>query len=820
MKKYLFSLIFLSLSYVGFAQKGISYQAVILDPNPIEAPGVDINGQPFINGDVWVKFSIYGSALQFEEVHKTKTDAYGLVNLMIGSVSATSFNSLVWDSAQKTLQVHVSFDQGVSYTKVSDQKLTYNPYSLYAETASKLGGTLDITGGGTGATTLADARINLGIDKVDNTPDAAKPISAAMQAALDLKANSGDVTTALTLKANTSDVNAGLALKADAADVNSSLATKVDKENGKGLSSNDYTTAEKNKLAAISGIGSGSQGTTGPQGIQGLTGQPGAAGPQGPIGLTGPTGPAGNDGAAGASGTTGATGAAGPTGLTGPAGATGPQGIQGLTGPTGPTGNDGAAGPTGTTGATGAAGPTGATGLTGPAGATGPQGIQGLTGATGAQGIQGQTGATGPAPSGTGIVTVSNGTLQTPGELTGDITTSGAGLITSIATGAVTSDKLLDGTIATADVANAAITDAKIDGVAGTKVSGNISGNEANVSGTVAVANGGTGQTTIAGIQAVLGLAGTKVAIGADAGKTNQAEGAFAFGGAAGQTNQGAFAVALGYVAGGSSQGTRSIAIGVNAAQYTQGANAVAIGDVAGQISQGSNSVAIGTNSSTAANAVAIGGYAISSFANSTAIGYKAATTAANTIQLGGDGVVTGSTAITNVKTTGTLTAGTVTYPNTHNSTAGQVLTINSGGTATWSTPANSGGGVHTVGENFGGGIVFYITAGGLHGLIADTYENGSASNEEALDIVTNPMYHNSTYGGNLYTDWRVPTYYELTLLYAARATANLNLTTGTYLSCTFNAYSQYKNLKFSDKSIQLENANWVPRTLRAIRSF
>jgi hypothetical protein len=187
MKKYLFSLIFILLSYVGFAQKGISYQAVILDPNPIEAPGVDINGQPFINGDVWVKFSIYAnSSMQFEEVHKTKTDAYGLVNLMIGSVSATSFNTLVWDSAQKTLQVHVSFDQGGSYTKVSDQKLTYNPYALYAETASKLGGTLAITGGGTGATTLADARVNLGIDKVDNTPDAVKPISAAMQAALDL----------------------------------------------------------------------------------------------------------------------------------------------------------------------------------------------------------------------------------------------------------------------------------------------------------------------------------------------------------------------------------------------------------------------------------------------------------------------------------------------------------------------------------------------------------------------------------------------------------------------------------------------------------
>ena len=263
MKKYLFSLIFILLSYVGFAQKGLSYQAVILDPNPIEAPGVDINGQPFINGDVWVKFSIYAnSSMQFEEVHKTKTDAYGLVNLMIGSVSAASFNSLVWDSAQKTLQVHVSFDQGGTYTKVSDQKLTYNPYSLYAETASKLGGTLAITGGGTGATNLVEARVNLGIDKVDNTPDAAKPISAAMQAALDLKANKGDVPAAtatitdadantkgkiqlagdlagtadaptvpgLALKANTSDVTTSLALKANTSDVTTALAGKANTE--------------------------------------------------------------------------------------------------------------------------------------------------------------------------------------------------------------------------------------------------------------------------------------------------------------------------------------------------------------------------------------------------------------------------------------------------------------------------------------------------------------------------------------------------------------------------------------------------------------
>ena len=207
MKKFLFSLILLLVSYVGFSQKGLSYQAVILDPNKIEVPGQDISGQPLVNGDVWLKFSIYnGSTLQFEEVQKTQTDAYGLVNLLIGSVSSASFNSLIWDSSQKSLYVYVSFDQGGSYTKISDQKLNYNPYALFSETAGKLSGVLAIGNGGTGATTLANARTNLGIAFVDNTADLDKPISTSAQAAIDLKANASDVTAALAAKADTASI--------------------------------------------------------------------------------------------------------------------------------------------------------------------------------------------------------------------------------------------------------------------------------------------------------------------------------------------------------------------------------------------------------------------------------------------------------------------------------------------------------------------------------------------------------------------------------------------------------------------------------------
>lgn len=51
--------------------------------------------------------------------------------------------------------------------------------------------------------------------------------------------------------ANVEGLQSALNAKANSSDVTSGLAGKVDKETGKGLSTNDYTTAEKNKLAGI-----------------------------------------------------------------------------------------------------------------------------------------------------------------------------------------------------------------------------------------------------------------------------------------------------------------------------------------------------------------------------------------------------------------------------------------------------------------------------------------------------------------------------------------------------------------------------------------
>ena len=83
--------------------------------------------------------------------------------------------------------------------------------------------------------------------------------SYATNTSLALKANTTDVTTGLGLKANALDVSINLANKASTLDLTTGLATKVDKVTGKNLSTNDYSTVEKDKLAAITGANTGDQ---------------------------------------------------------------------------------------------------------------------------------------------------------------------------------------------------------------------------------------------------------------------------------------------------------------------------------------------------------------------------------------------------------------------------------------------------------------------------------------------------------------------------------------------------------------------------------
>ncbi len=70
------------------------------------------------------------------------------------------------------------------------------------------GAALAVANGGTGATTAADARTNIGLGNVDNTSDANKPVSSAQQDALNTKvAKAGDTITGnLTISAGTEEL--------------------------------------------------------------------------------------------------------------------------------------------------------------------------------------------------------------------------------------------------------------------------------------------------------------------------------------------------------------------------------------------------------------------------------------------------------------------------------------------------------------------------------------------------------------------------------------------------------------------------------------
>ena len=294
----------------------------------------------------------------------------------------------------------------------------------------------------------------------------------------------------------------------------------------------------------------------------------------------------------------------------------------------------------------------------------------------------------------------------------------------------------------------------------------NTTGTAANVTGTVAVANGGTGATSLTGI--VKGN-GTGAMTAANAGTDYLTP----TGSAANLTNFPTF-----------NQNTTG-----NAATVTTNANLT--GDVT---SVGNSSTVVKINGTSLA------GLSTGILKNTTATGVP-------TIALAG----TDYQAPITLTTTGTGAA----------TLSGTTLNI--------PTPASSSGTSHYVGEVYGGGIVFYVTAGGYHGLIVDTYIYDQTP-EYMYSNVKDPLKHNTVNSGNLYTDWYIPTYQELTLLYNARSNSTIatltNISPNVFMSSEFMFWTKaqyglapYRCLNFSNGSVEWINGDWTRKVI-AIRSF
>lgn len=99
-----------------------------------------------------------------------------------------------------------------------------------------------------GESSISDSTWNRNIEYIEEENDMAN-----INALVHIKDGNGNINNIYpaTKIQNVDGLQTALDAKANSSDVTSGLAGKVDKETGKGLSTNDYTTAEKNKLSGI-----------------------------------------------------------------------------------------------------------------------------------------------------------------------------------------------------------------------------------------------------------------------------------------------------------------------------------------------------------------------------------------------------------------------------------------------------------------------------------------------------------------------------------------------------------------------------------------
>ena len=240
-------------------------------PQTLNYQGIARNasGEPIRYQEISVRISIIDSALAgkvaYQETRRVLTNYVGLFNIVIGGPDAFyvlgSIIAVDWATGNKHIRLEIDPAGQSNFTIAGTTKLQSVPYALYSTPSGSASG--DLTGNypapsiaprAVSTSKLADGSVTnskvamginpakVGLEKVDNTSDIDKPISTAVQTALNSKLNILDTASMLSnrinrdtlslsnrinLKAGTSDVNAGLALKANITDVNAGLVLKA-----------------------------------------------------------------------------------------------------------------------------------------------------------------------------------------------------------------------------------------------------------------------------------------------------------------------------------------------------------------------------------------------------------------------------------------------------------------------------------------------------------------------------------------------------------------------------------------------------------------
>ena len=135
MKKIIFFI--LSLPLIVFTQvpQGVGYQGVATDGNGIE----------LVNQSISIRASIISASptgiIEWQEIHNTSTDTFGLFNLTIGQGISTgngaqiSFPDITWGANTHFLKIEMDVNGGTNYSHMGTNQMMSVPYALYAESS-------------------------------------------------------------------------------------------------------------------------------------------------------------------------------------------------------------------------------------------------------------------------------------------------------------------------------------------------------------------------------------------------------------------------------------------------------------------------------------------------------------------------------------------------------------------------------------------------------------------------------------------------------------------------------------------------------------
>ena len=136
MNKFFLSLLaLLTITTFTFSQapEGFKYQAVVRDANTTILANQTVGMQLTIQ-----QGSIGGTAV-YTETFAATTNAYGLVNLEIGTGTSTDdFTTIDWANGPYFIETAVDLAGGTSYSIMGTSQLMSVPYALHANTAENV----------------------------------------------------------------------------------------------------------------------------------------------------------------------------------------------------------------------------------------------------------------------------------------------------------------------------------------------------------------------------------------------------------------------------------------------------------------------------------------------------------------------------------------------------------------------------------------------------------------------------------------------------------------------------------------------------------